>query len=203
MPPSSFRRRFAFVIAAASLSFLLTSAPALAHCDTMDGPVVIDARTALDSGDITPVLKWVRAEDEHEIRAAFDKVLTVRKGGGAARELADTWFFETVVRVHRAGEGAPYTGLKPAGSPVDPAVRLADRALETGSAETLVKAITSHMAEGLDKRFAKAHELRKHAADSAAAGRAYVAAYVEFVHYAEEVHQAIAGRASGHQGHIH
>ena len=181
---------------------LMTATPARAHCDTEDGPVVSDAKAALASGDVTPVLKWVRPADESEIRAAFATTLAVRGVGDASRELADTWFFETLVRVHRAGEGAPYTGLKPAGTPLDPAVGLSDRALESGNADALVNALTSHLTEGLRTRFRKASELQKHAGDSVAAGRAYVAAYVEFVHYAERIHQAVVTPAHAHgEGH--
>ena len=181
---------------------LMMATPARAHCDTEDGPVVSDAKAALASGDLTPVLKWVRPADEPEIRTAFATTLAVRGNGDASRKLADTWFYETLVRVHRAGEGAPYTGLKPAGAPVDPAVGLSDRALGSGNADALVNALTSHLAEGLRTRFRKASELQKHAGDSVAAGRAYVAAYVEFVHYAERLHQAVVTPAHAHgEGH--
>ena len=87
-----------------------------AHCDTLDGPVVLTAKSALEKGDITPVLKWVRKTDEKEIQELFNKTLIVRKQGKEAGELADMYFFETLVRIHRAGEGAPYTGLKAAGA---------------------------------------------------------------------------------------
>lgn len=192
-----------FMLVAMVGASLMMSVPARAHCDTEDGPVVIDAKTALASGDVTPVLKWVGPADESEIRAAFARALAVRGGGEAARNLADTWFFETVVRVHRAGEGAPYTGLKPAGSPVDPAVRLSDHALETGTADALLNALTSHLTVGLQERFRNASESREHAGDSVTAGRAYVAAYVEFVHYAERLHQAVVTSAhTDGEGHV-
>src|SRR5574340_348706 len=99
-----------------------------AHCDTLDGPVVATARASLEKGDVTPVLKWVRKEDEKEIQELFNKTLIVRKQGKEAKELADMYFFETLVRIHRAGEGAPYTGLKAAGT-VEPSVAAADKAL--------------------------------------------------------------------------
>lgn len=166
-----------------------------AHCDTVDGPVVIDARSALAAGDVTQVLKWVRAEDEPEIRAAFDRALAVRASGGAALELADTWFFETLVRVHRAGEGAPYTGLKPAGA-VEPGIAAADRAIDSGSADSLVAALTGHLDEGVRHRFERVVAAREHANHNVAAGRAFVAAYVDFIHYVEGLHVAMAG--SGH-----
>jgi hypothetical protein len=98
----------------------LLSPRAFAHCDTMDGPVVLAAKTALDHKDVTPVLKWIKKNDEAEIKAAFAKTLAVRTKGPEARELADQFFFETFVRIHRAGEGAPFTGLKPAGTPLAP-----------------------------------------------------------------------------------
>lgn len=122
------------------LLFTVLSENAFAHCDTLDGPVVQTARTALEKGDVTPLLKWVQADDEKEIRTAFQKTLAVRTKGAEAKELADMYFFETLVRIHRAGEGAPYTGLKP-GEAVDPAVALADRALETGSVDKLVNVL--------------------------------------------------------------
>ena len=177
---------------------LAATGSARAHCDTLDGPVVADARTALAASNVTPVLKWVRPGDEPEIRTAFARTLAARAAGDAARELADTWFFETLVRVHRAGEGAPYTGLKPSGTEVDPAVRLADRALEGDGVEALVGGVTAHVAEGLRDRFREAAELRKHAGDSVDAGRAYVAAYVDFVHYAERLHQAAVAAPGAH-----
>src|SRR5512135_625047 len=105
------------------------------HCDSLDGPVVIAAREALVTNDLDRVLPYASVQGEDEVRDAFVRVLKVRALGGAAQEIADRWFFETVVRVHRAGEGAPFTGLKPAGLPPGPAVRAADQSIEAGSPE--------------------------------------------------------------------
>ena len=168
-----------------------TPAPASAHCDTLNGPVVQAARVALKAGDVTPVLKWVQPAMEAEVRAAFSRTVDVRAAGGAARDLADTWFFETVVRLHRAGEGEPFIGLKPAVE--DPLLEQADRALETASADGLVKLVTGHVTEGLRAHYARAVEARQHADRNVVAGRAYVAAYVEYVHYLEALHNAGAG----------
>ncbi len=172
---------------AGALGLSLVPRAALAHCDTLDGPVVKDARAALDTRDVGPVLKWVGHDKEGEIREAFQNALAVRTLGPEARALADRYFFETLVRVHREGEGAPYTGLKPAGTPVDPAIAGSDAALETGSVDPLVKLLTAEVERGLRRRFAQAAEARKHAAESVEKGRQYVASYVEFTHYAERL----------------
>ncbi|HOP98903.1 MAG TPA: DUF6448 family protein [Verrucomicrobiota bacterium] len=179
-------------------AWLLIAVSAFGHCDTMDGPVVRDARIALEKKDIAPVLKWIQPEHEAELKAAFARTLAVRTHGGEARELADQFFFETLVRVHRAGEGAPYTGLKPAGSHVEPAIAAADRALETGDADALIKAVTEEAAAGIRRRFAEVMEKRKHAEHGAEAGREYVAAYVEFVHYVEALNAAATRSAAVH-----
>lgn len=168
-----------------------------AHCDTLDGPVVATARAALKNGDVTPLLKWVRVDEENEIKTAFQKTLAVRALGAEAKELADMYFFETLVRIHRAGEGAPYTGLKP-GEAIDPAVALADKALESGSVDKLVNVLTNAMAKGVRERFAQAHESQKHADDSIAAGREFVESYVVFTHYVEGMHGLIKGGAAPH-----
>jgi len=168
-----------------------------AHCDTLDGPVVKEARASLDKGDITPLLKWVKQENEKEIREAFAKTLAVRKQGKEARELADMYFFETLVRIHRAGEGAPYTGLKP-GEAVEPVVQEADKALKTGSADQLVKLVTDAVAKGIHGKFAHAMETKKHADDSVAAGREFVEAYVIFTHYVDRLYNDATAKTEHH-----
>ena len=170
---------------------------ASAHCDTLDGPVVAMARIALDKGDVTPLLKWVRPEEEKEIRAAFQKTLAMRAKGSEAKEFADMYFFETLVRIHRTGEGAPYTGLKP-GDAIDPAVALADKALENGNVDKLVNVLTNAMANGIRERFQHARETQKRADDSVQAGREFVEAYVIFTHYVEGLHGLIKGGAAHH-----
>ena len=72
---------------------LFVSRNAIAHCDTMDGPVITEAKQALEEGDITPILKWVSKDAEPEIKEAFQKALAVRSKGSEAKELADMYFF--------------------------------------------------------------------------------------------------------------
>lgn len=179
--------------------------PAEAHCDTMNGPVVGAARTALNTGSLLPVLQWVRKEDEDEIEQAFKLARKAREGGPDANELAERYFLETVVRVHRAAEGAPYTGLKPA-APPEPGVAEADEALRTGDVEPLARALGQAVANAVRTRFAQAAERQAHASESVEAGRAAVAAYVTYVHYVENLHglaHAPAGGEHAHAGHAH
>jgi hypothetical protein len=177
------------------LFLVLTPGRAQAHCDTLDGPVIATAKAALEKGDVTPVLKWVQQGDEAEIRDLFKKTVVVRSKGKDARELADRYFFETLVRIHRAGEGAPYTGLKPAGQ-VEPSIAAADKAIETGSVDGLVKMISDAASAGVRQRHSAVREARKHADESVESGRRYVAAYVDFTHYVEKLEQAAA--SGGH-----
>jgi hypothetical protein len=170
----------------------------MAHCDGLDGPVVAAARSALDSGNPNPVLIWVQPKDEGEIRAAFAEALDVRNLGPKAKAMADTYFFETLVRLHRAGEGAPYTGLKPAGRDLGPAIPLADKAVASGSDRELTAFIAKNVSDGLHAHFSDLQSKRTFRPDDLAAGRAYVASYVTFVHYVEGLHEAAEARANGH-----
>jgi hypothetical protein len=190
----------------AIIAVLALPVAAMSHCDTLDGPVVTEARTALEKGDITSVLKWVTKENEQEIREQFDKTLKVRKQSNEARQLADTYFFETLVRIHRAGEGAPYTGLKAAGT-VEPSVAAADKALESGSVDSLVSMINNAAAKGIRERFERTKEAKKHADHGVEYGRKFVEAYVDFTHYVERLHTdaekpvahgKVEGGAAGH-----
>ena len=185
------------VIAAVSVLALLSPDTVFAHCDTLDGPVVTTAKAALEKGDVTPVLKWVKKECEEEIRKSFTKTLAVRKMGPQAKELADMYFFETLVRLHRAGEGAPYTGLKPAGIH-DPIVEAADRALETGNIDELKTHIAEAANAGIKKRFSLAMERKKHVDESVEAGREFIEAYVVFVHYVEGVFLTVSSESAHH-----
>ena len=173
---------------------LLLATPyyAVAHCDTLDGPVIIDAKKAIQTKDITPVLKWVKPKDEKAVRAAFQKALSNQAKSAEAGEHS---FFTTLVKIHRAGEGAPFTGLKPAGT-VEPAVAEADKALASESADSLVKLITNDVAAGIRERYDHAAATYKHKDDSVAQGREFVEAYVEFTHYVERLHQDATGKGA-------
>jgi hypothetical protein len=170
----------------------------LAHCDGLDGPVVKAAQRALDTRDPALALIWVQPQDEPEIRKVFEQTLAVRALSPSARELADRFFFETLVRVHRAGEGAPFTGLKPAGRDLGPAIPAADNAIQDGSVDTLVALLTGRMQERLREHFNEVVSHKAFGPTDMAAGRAYVTAYVEFIHYVERVYEASTARAHGH-----
>lgn len=145
-------------VVAMMVGFSLLLPPMLAaHCDTMGGPVIADAKIALETRDLTPALKWVKPEHEGEIRAAFTLTLKARAQGPEAHELADRFFFETLVRVHREGEGARYTGLKPMEA-VEPITVESDKALESGNLDTLMKSLQKNTAKGVRRRFARAIE---------------------------------------------
>jgi len=175
---------------------------AFAHCDGMDGPVVKAAQKALETGNVSLVLIWVRKNDEGEVKSAFQKTLAMRKLGLQAKELSDMYFFETLVRVHRAAEGEPYTGLKPAGRDLGPAIPTADKALESGKVEPLLKLLTESMQTEVRGKFKQALAKKKYRADDVDAGRAYVEAYVPFVRYVEQIYEAVKRPSDSHMHHV-
>jgi hypothetical protein len=164
---------------------------ALAHCDTLDGPVIQDARKALNAKDVTPILKWVKQKDEKAVRTAFSRALSAK--GKKDFDAAENQFFATLVKIHRAGEGATFTGLKPAGE-VEPAIAEADKALVSGSPNTLIKMVTDDVAAGIKKRFDRASVTFKHKDKSVEQGREFVEAYVEYTHYVERLHLDAIGK---------
>jgi hypothetical protein len=168
----------------------------------MDGPVVTAARQALESGNVNLILPYVPAGGEEELRAAFARVREARKAGGQARAVADLYFFETVVRIHRAGEGAPYTGLKPAGLDEGPVIPVAEEAIETGSLEALVRLLSESVGQELRRRFEHLMHLRGYPPEDVARARAYVEAALGLQVYSHHLYQAI--RSDPHEGaHAH
>lgn len=182
------------------LLILLSSAQtAQAHCDGVDGPVVTDAKIALERRVVTPVLKWVPAQDEPEVRDVFARTLAVRGLGPEARELADRHFFETLVRLHRAHEGAAFTGLKPSGAEVSPAIVRADEALETGDVDKLARDLAHAVEHSVREQFARTRKAMQVKEESVDAGREFVEHYVQFVHAVKYLHDAVSGtRVHGH-----
>ena len=171
------------------------------HCDSLDGPVVAAARRALDAGDVDLILPFVHAEGEPEICDAFDRAQKVRAMGGEAGDLADQWFFETTVRVHRAGEGEPFTGLKPAGLDVGPVIPAAERALTTGSADALIDVLCTTLREQVHGRLHEALRLRAEAGDGVPAAREAVEASLGLQVWAHGVYKQVVARANAHADH--
>jgi uncharacterized protein DUF6448 len=176
-------------------------ATAEAHCDTADGPAVTDGRRALETGNINHALKWIQADGEPELTEVFTKALAVRKLGSDAAELADRLFLETLVRLHRMGEGVGFTGIQPSGTQIEPIVAAADRALEIGDDTEVYVMAPPERREELHRRFELALAKKGFDVNDVPAARDYVAAYVSFFKYAEgedHAHGRHAQRAGAH-----
>jgi hypothetical protein len=159
--------------------------PASAHCDTEDGPAVTDGHRALESGNVNIALKWVHQVDEPDVREAFARAVAVRGLSSEARDLADRYFLDVLIRIHRAGEGAGFTGIKPSGAHVPPQVVAADQALDSGTIDPLRGLVADERWEELERRFDRAVGLKDFDADDLVAAREFMAAYVSFFKYAE------------------
>lgn len=195
-----FTRRTSQLLSVVGALGLLAVTPvrALAHCDGLDGPVVRAAERALETRNPAFALIWVQEKDEREIQTAFDQTLAVRELSPQARELADRFFFETLVRLHRAGEGAAFTGLKPAGRNLGPAIPAADEAVRVGSVEPVRQLLTDAMQHRLREEFAQVMSAQTFKADDLTAGRAYIKAYVEFIHFVERLYDSTTNAPHGH-----
>jgi hypothetical protein len=172
-------------LAAMAVALLLRPGTASAHCDTMEGPAVKDGQSALETGNVNIALKWVRPEGAEELRRIFEQAHAIRHLGEDVRAVADQWFLENLVRIHRAGEGAPYTGLQPVGAPVEERVRAADEAVATGTLAPLAGLVPEEQLAELEVRFSEVLASRDFPVDDVDAGRAYLDAYVRFFKLAE------------------
>lgn len=181
--------------------FLLSSNITSAHCDSMEGPVVKASQKALETGNINYVLVWVKTEDEKEIKNLFDKVLRVRKAGGEAKELAEIYFFETVVRLHRMGEGEGYTGLKPVGYKPEKGIEEADIAVEKKSIKNILAHLDEKYHSKVKELFNAVQTKRNNTVNDVKAGREYVEAYVNFIHYIEGLYNGGENKVEEHHNH--
>jgi hypothetical protein len=187
---------------AAALFWIAAATPAQAHCDGLDGPVATAAQRAIETGNVNLALPYAPAEAEAEIIARFDEARRVRAGGRQARSLADRSFVETVVRLHRVGEGASYTGLRPAGLDYGPMIPAAESAIVRGDLASVRALLLEEIDRGLQERLAHVAELRRVSLepashDGVAAARARASAELEFIGYAESLRQAMHAADAG------
>ena len=189
------------VFVATLAAVLLKPLRASAHCDTMEGPTAQDGLRALDTGNLTLALKWVGPAAEAELREVFEQARAARDLGPAARQVADRWFVENLVRIHRAGEGAAFSGVQPYGVPVDERITAADAAIAGGELAPLRGLVPAERWVELERRFATVLERQDYDEADVDAGRAYIDAYVSFFKYAEGEDHAHGEHA--HAGHQH
>lgn len=188
-----------FVIILMSLLMMFGSFPVSAHCDSYDGPVIKDAVKALETNNVNFVLKWISQEQEKEIIPLFNKTYSLKSGDREVYAIVEKYFLETLVRLHRETEGAPFTGLKPAGTTVK-IVQLSDQALESKDIDGLLEKLNNHIGKVIREKYEKLAELDKVKNESPEKGREFVEAYVDYTHTIEAVHDRVVN-SGDHSGH--
>lgn len=168
--------------------YILLTQYAYAHCDSKEGPVIKAAIKSLETGNINYSLIWIPEKDEPELIRLFEKVLKVRKFNDEAKTLADNYFFETLVRIHRMGEGVNYTGIKPDDYKIEQGILDADKALENGTMDIILTQIPADRVNKISQLFAETTSKKNFDYNNVAAGREYVESYVHFIHAVEEVY---------------
>lgn len=182
------------LVALATAVGIVAASPltAFAHCDTMEGPTVGDGKKAMANNNVNYVLKWVQPQYADEITDKFELSMKVKDLSPEAKELSEQYFFSELVRLHRAGENAPFDGLKPEGTPVDEKVQAADDSIAQGNLEPLKEMVEEEKMAELTERFEKVMALKDFDVNDVEAGREYIEAYVQFFKFAE-------GEEEGHE----
>jgi len=176
--------------AASAAVVLLMPLSASAHCDTMEGPTITDGYKAMESNNVNYALKWVQPEYEKDIKDKFNLIMKMKDLSPEAEEVAEQYFFSELVRVHRAGEGAAFDGLKPVGTPVDEIVAAADKSIAIGNLSPIEEMheeglIPEERIPEITERFEKVMSLKDYDVNDLEAGREYIESYVSFFKYAE------------------
>lgn len=190
-----------FAIVLISSFMIFGSLPVSAHCDSYDGPTIKDAIKALETNNVNLVLKWITPEQEKEIIPLFNKTYSLKSGDKEVYAIVEKHFFETLVRLHRETEGAPFTGLKPAGT-TKKIVQLSDHALESKNIDDFLVKLNNHLGKVIKEKYEKVAALDKVKNDSPEKGREYVEAYVDYTHTIEAIHD-IAEQSGDHSAHKH
>lgn len=194
-----YKTKISVMLILTSVIFIFSSS-ALAHCDSYDGPVIKDAKKALETNNVNLVLKWITAEQENEIIHLFNKTYSLKSGDKEIYAIVEKHFFETLVRLHRETEGAPYTGLKPAGT-TKQIILMTDKALEDENIDNFLVKLDNHINKIIREKYHKVAELKKAKDVSVKKGREFVAAYIDYTHTVEAIHDIIEHGGSSHSVH--
>lgn len=178
-----------FYLTLITFYFLLTI-NTYAHCDSMEGPVIKAAIKSLETGNINYSLIWIPEKDEPELIRLFEQVIKVRELSSDAKKLADSYFYETLVIIHRMGEGVSYTGIKPEGYRIENGILDADMALEKGSMDVIINQIPADKMDKISHLFTETTLKKNYAINDVIAGREYVESYVHFIHAVEEIYSS-------------
>lgn len=189
------RKNAIFVLSLILFFSLLSIQSASAHCDSFDGPALLDAAKALETNNVDLIKKWIRTEDEAVVVPLFHKTYSLKNGDATVYEIVRTHFYETLIRLHREMEGASFTGLKPAGTTAHITV-MSDKALTSGDFKGLLAALNRHINGQLTEKYEKVAALYSVKDRSVEEGRAYVAAYVDYTHAVEAVHDILESDGS-------
>ncbi len=180
-----------------------------AHCDRVNGPVAKSARKALETGQLKPVAIWIGDEQEAALRERFKSSLEAYRSGGPGKKVAKRYFMSEAIRLHRAAEGMPFTGLKQASElPVD--LKLAEKARETGDIQPVVELLSSELENKVKKWFKTSQQARRQweQQQSVETGRKWADAYVKYIVYVHKLYQKImagpphgvGGKSAGSHG---
>jgi hypothetical protein len=71
--------------------------------------------------------------------------------------------------------------------------------LATGDVEAVVALVSRAVEHGIRERFARAFAARRFDPDDVKAGRAYVAAYVSYIHFVEQLYTLAPGGGHPHR----
>lgn len=199
---TEFRKRLKFGVLPVLLIAILLffSQATFAHCDSYDGPVIKDAVKALKTNNVNLVFKWLKKGQEQEITALFNKTYSIKNGDKEVYEIVEKHFFETLVRLHREMEGAPYTGLKPAGS-TKQIIQMTDEAIKVGNVDEFLSKFNKHIEKVVREKYEKVAKLNKVKDNSTEQGREFVAAYVNYTHTIEALHDILEHTGDAHASH--
>lgn len=193
------KSKIAAIIILTSIIFIFSSS-AFAHCDSYDGLVIKDAKKALETNNVNLVLKWITAEQENEIIPLFNKTYSLKSGDKEIYAIVEKHFFETLVRLHRETEGAPYTCLKPAGT-TKQIILMTDKALEDENIDDFLLKLNNHINKIVREKYHKVAEQKKVKDVSVEQGREFVSAYVDYTHTVEAIHDIIEHGGASHSVH--
>jgi hypothetical protein len=105
-----------------------------------------------------------------------------------------------LVRLQCETEGAPYTGLKPAGT-TKAIIKMSDNALNSDDINKLTEKLNTHIGNIAWSKYEKAASLSKIKDESTETGRQFVKAYVDYTHTLEVSHDIQEHGVASHSGH--
>lgn len=149
--------------------------------DSHNGPMMIAAKRALETGKAHHILIWIPEKSENTLKNLLEKVCCKRRIQADGHDRIVDWYFETISRFHSGYYGPHNLNISTKTPEEKSIIFLVESACESGNFEEITTVIRDTPTGEMRQRFDDVMKKRNYCEENIAAGRVYVSVFTYFI----------------------